>query len=60
MEAQLTTDRLTEPMTLPETLWARLTEIQKESVRQTLLQVCQQLVAQWQAEVTNEPECDHP
>ena len=60
MEAPLPTERMTDRMTLPEVIWASLTEPQKEAVRQTLLQVCQQLVAQWPREVPDEPEPASP
>lgn len=36
-------------------IWATLTEAQKASVRQTLIQLCQQLIRHWQAEVPHEP-----
>ncbi len=39
-----------------QAVWETLTDIQKEAVRQTLIQVCQQLVAQWKDEVTDEPQ----
>lgn len=44
-----------EQITLTQAVWETLTEIQKAVVLQTLLRVCQQLVAQWQDEVAHEP-----
>ena len=48
----------TERATLTQAVWETLTEIQKAAVLQALLQVCQQLVAQWPGEVTHEPAPD--
>ncbi|MCC7360345.1 MAG: hypothetical protein IT317_12750 [Anaerolineales bacterium] len=48
----------TERLTLTQAVWETLTEIQKAVVLRTLLQVCQQLVAQWPGEVTHEPTPD--
>jgi len=41
-----------------QAVWETLTDVQKESVRQSLIQVCQQLVAQSKDEVTDEPASD--
>jgi hypothetical protein len=52
------TPETTERVTLTQAVWETLTEIQKAAVLQALLQVCQQLVAQWPSEVTHEPAPD--
>lgn len=45
-------------ITPAHTVWETLTDVQKESVRQSLIQVCQQLVAQSKDEATDEPASD--
>ena len=45
-------------ITPAQAVWETLTDVQKETVRQTLIQVCQQLVAQSKDEVTDEPASD--
>jgi hypothetical protein len=39
-------------------VWETLTDVQKASVRQILIQVCQQVADQWQEETTDEPKRD--
>jgi hypothetical protein len=53
MERRLT-DETTQPGTLAQAVWETLTETQKAVVLQAVLQVCQQLVAQWKDEAAHE------
>jgi len=46
----------TERVAPAQAVWETLTAVQKTLVRQTLIQVCQQLVAQWTEEVSDEPQ----
>lgn len=52
------TDNQTRTATTPQQVWPRLTISQQETVRQTLVRICQQLVSQWEKEAKNEPKSD--
>jgi hypothetical protein len=57
MERQPTPETA-ERATLTQAVWETLSEVQKAAVLQALLQVCQQLAAQWPGEVAHEPTSD--
>jgi hypothetical protein len=41
--------------TLPQQVWATLTAAQQQTIVQTIVRVCQNLVTQWKQETENEP-----
>lgn len=41
--------------TIPQQVWATLTAAQQQTIVQTIVRVCQNLVTQWKQETDNEP-----
>jgi hypothetical protein len=54
MEPQPTTQYPPEQATQPPAVWGTLTDVQQAVVLRSLVQVCQQLVADWNREVTDD------
>jgi hypothetical protein len=54
MEPQPTTPYPPDQATQPTAVWGTLTDVQQAAVLRSLVQVCQQLVADWNREVTDD------
>lgn len=57
MEPQPTTQYPLDQATQPTAVWGTLTDVQQAAVLQSFVQVCQQLVADWNREVTDDIAC---
>lgn len=49
------TQNSTGEILLTQAIWKTLTAAQREMVLQTIVQICCQIVGQWQAEVRHDP-----
>jgi len=56
MEPQPTTQYPPDQATPPTGVWGMLTDMQQAAVLRSLVQVCQQLVADWKREVTDDTD----
>ena len=54
MEPQPTTQYPLDQATQPIAVWGALTDVQQAAVLRSLVQVCQQLVTDWNREVTDD------
>jgi hypothetical protein len=57
MEPQPTTQYPLDQVTPLTAVWETLTDVQQAAVLQSFVQVCQQLVADWNREVTDDIAC---
>ena len=55
---QVETHNSAEETILAQTIWTTLTPAQREMVFQTIVQICCQMVAQWEKEVSHEPSSE--
>jgi hypothetical protein len=56
MESQPTTQYPPDQATQPTAVWGTLTDVQQAVVLRSLVQVCQQLVADWKREATDDSD----
>ncbi len=54
MEPQPTTQYPPDQATQPTAVWGTLTDVQQAAVLRSFVQVCQQLVADWNREVSDD------
>lgn len=49
------TNKQHQSSTIPKQVWATLTAAQQQTILRTIVQICQNLAAQWEQEADHEP-----